>query len=82
MLIRTVCGTQSFDAFVASNAGVMDVVIGDYQCQYGSIRVNVRVDAIFTRDVKEGQQHVAAYFSTRVHNVDPTQQLDLQRVAT
>jgi len=59
----------------------MDDVIPDYQRQYGSIRVHVRVDAIFTSDVEEGQQRVAAYFSTRVHDVDTTQQLDLQRVA-
>jgi len=60
----------------------MDVDISDYQRQYGSIRVHVRVDAIFTRDVEEGQQRVAAYFSTRAHDVDHTQQLDLQRVAS
>jgi len=60
----------------------MDVDIGDYQRQYGSICVHVRVDAIFTRDVEEGQQRVVAYFSTRVNDVDPTQQLDLQRVAS
>jgi len=74
-------GTQSFDAFVASNARVMEAVIGDYQRRYGSIRVHARVDAIFTREVEERQQRVAAYFTTGVHDVDPTQQFDLQRVA-
>jgi len=54
MLVRTVRDTQSFDAFIASNFGVMDAVIGDYQRQYDSICVHARVDAIFTRDVKKG----------------------------
>jgi len=49
----------------------MDAVIGDYQRQYGSICVRVRADTIFTRDVVQGQQRVAAYFSTRVHDVGP-----------
>ena len=80
MLIPTVRGTQSLDAFVASNAGVMEAVICDYQRQYGSIRVHAQVDAVFTRDIEKGQQRVPAYFSTRVHYVDPTQQLDLQDV--
>ena len=71
MFIQIVLGTQSFDAYVASNAGVMDAVIGDYQRQYGSICVRVRADTIFTRDVVQGQQRVAAYLSTRVHDVGP-----------
>ena len=82
MLVRTVRDTQSFDAFIASNFGVMDAVIGDYQRQYDSICVHVRVDAILTRDVNKGHQRVAAYFSTRVHDVDRTQLLDLQRVTS
>jgi len=71
VFIQIVRSTQSFDAYVASNAGVMDAVIGDYQRQYGSICVRVRADTIFTRDVVQGQQRVAAYFSTRVHDVGP-----------
>jgi len=72
---------ESFDAFIALNAGVIEGIVGDYQRQYGSIRVHVRVDAIFVRDVKDGQQRIPAYFNTRIHDVDPTQNLDLQAVA-
>jgi len=79
--IPTVRGTQSFDAFVASTAGVTDAIVNDCQRQYGSIPIHVRVDDIFTRDDEEGQQRVPAYFTSRVHDVDPTQHLDLQCVA-
>ena len=80
--IPTVRGTQSFDAFVASNARVIDAIVNDCQRQNGSIPIHVPVDDIFTLDVEEGQQRVPAYFTTRVHDVDPTQHLDLQCVAS
>jgi len=80
--LPTVHGVQSFDAFVTSNSGLINAFVEDYQRNYGSVRLHVRVDAIFTRDVEDGQQRIPAYFSTRVHDVDPTQQFDLHSVDT
>jgi len=47
-----------------------------------SIRIHVRVGAIFTRQTEHGHQRVPAYFSTDVQDIDETQQLDLQSIAT
>ena len=47
-----------------------------------SIRVHIRADAIFVRDLDDGQQmRVAAYFTSSVYDVDETQSIDLQSVA-
>ena len=38
-----------------------------------SIRVNVRADTVFVRDLDDGQQiRVAAYFTSNVYDVDET----------
>jgi len=82
MSIPTVHVVQSFDAFVTSNSELIYAFVEDYQRKYGSVRLHVRVDAVITRDVDEGQQRKPVYFSTCVHNIDSVQQLDLQSVAT
>jgi len=80
--ILTARGTESFDSFVTMNSGVIQAFVEDYRRNYGSIRLHVRVDAIFTRDVGEGLlQRIPAYFSSAVQDIDCTQQLDLQCVA-
>lgn len=43
--------------------------------------MHVRVDAIIVRDVEDDQHRIPAYFNTRIHDVDPTQHLELQAVA-
>ena len=63
-------GTQSFDSFVTTNSGVINAFVEDYRRNYGSIRVHVRVDAIFTREVEEGRQRISAYFSSAVQDID------------
>jgi len=80
--IPTARATQSFEAFLAHNAGVFDNIIDDYRRQYKSIRVHFRADAIFVRQSEDGQQQrVPAYFSTSVYDVDDTQNVCLQSVA-
>jgi len=79
--IPTARGTESFDSFVTTNRGVIQAFVEDYRRNYGSIRVHVRVDAIFTREVEDGVQRIAAYFSTAVQDIDSSQQFDLQSVA-
>jgi len=80
--IPTARGTESFDSFVTTNSGVIQAFVQDYRRNYGSVRLHVRVDAIFTRDVGEGLlQRIPAFFSTPVYDIDCTQQLDLQSVA-
>ena len=58
----------------------------NYTCAlslFRSIRVHVLVDAMFTRNTDDDQQqHVAAYFSTAVQDVDPTNPPDLDAIAT
>jgi len=45
------------------NSGVIQAFVEDYRRNYGSIRLHVRVDAIFTRDVGEGLlQRIPAFF--------------------
>ena len=61
--ILTARGTESFDSFVTMNSGVIQAFVEDYRRNYGSIRLHVRVDAIFTRDVGEGLlQRIPAFF--------------------
>ena len=79
--IPTARGTESFDSFVASNSGVINAFVEDYRRQYGSIRIHVRADAIFTREMESGIQRIPAYFSSAIQDIDSTQQIDLQRVA-
>jgi len=79
--IPTARGTESFDSFVTTNSGLINALVEDYRRNYGSIRVHVRVDAIFTREVEDGRQRIPAYFSTAVQDIDCAQQLDLQSVA-
>ena len=79
--IPTARGTESFDSFVTTNRGVIQAFVEDYRRNYGSIRVHVSVDAIFTREVEDGVQRIAAYFSTAVQDIDSSQQFDLQSVA-
>jgi len=64
--IPTARGTESFDSFVVTNSGVINAFIEDYRRNYGSIRLHVRVDAIFTRDVGEGLlQRIPSFFLRR-----------------
>jgi len=82
--IPTARGTESFDSFVTTNSGVINAFVEDYRCNYGSVRLHVRVDAIFTRGVGEGLlQRIPAFFLhlCSVYDIDCTQQLDLQSVA-
>jgi len=61
--IPTVRNVQSFDAFVTSNSGVIQAFVEDYQRNYGSVRLHVRVDAIFTREVEGGLlQRIPTFF--------------------
>ena len=80
--IPTARGTESFDSFVVTNSGVINAFVEDYRRKYGSIRIHVRVDAVFTREV-EGSllQRIPAFFSSAVQDVDSTQQIDLAAVA-
>ena len=81
--IPTARGTESFDSFVVTNSGVIQAFVEDYRRQYGSIRIHVRVDAVFTRHVEGGLlQRIPAFFSSAVQDVDCTQQLDLAAVAS
>jgi len=64
--IPTARGTESFDSFVTTNSGLINAFVKDYRRNYGSTRVHVRVDAIFTREVKEGRRRISAYFSSAV----------------
>ena len=61
--IPTARGTESFDSFVVTNSGVINAFVEDYRRQYGSIRIHVRVNAVFTREV-EGSllQRIPAFF--------------------
>jgi len=80
--IPTARGTESFDSFVTTNSGVIHAFVDNYQRNYGSVHLHVRVDAIFTREVEDGLlQRIPAFFSTPVYDIDCTQQLDLQSVA-
>ena len=79
--IPTARGTESFDSFVVTNSGVIQAFVEDYRRQYGSIRIHVRVDAIFTREVESGIQRITAFFSSAVQEVECTQDLDLPSVA-
>jgi len=79
--IPTARGTESLDSFVTTNSGLINALVEDYRRNYGSIRVHVRVDAIFTKEVEDGRQIIPAYFSTAVQDIDCAQQLDLQSVA-
>jgi len=64
--IPTVRDVQSFDAFVTSNSGVIQAFVEDYRRNYGSVRLHVRVDAIFTREVEGGQlQEFRPFFKCR-----------------
>jgi len=72
---------QSFDAFVTSNSGVIQAFVEDYRRNYGSVRLHVRVDAIFTREVESGLLQEFRPFSSAVQGIDCIQQLDLQSVA-
>ena len=64
--IPTARGTESFDSFVTTNSGVIQAFVQDYRRNYGSVRLHVRVDAIFTRDVGEGLlQRIPAFFLHR-----------------
>jgi len=47
-----------------------------------SIWIQIRVDTILVRDVPEGQQRIPGYFSTPIYDVDDSQHLDLQQVAS
>ena len=61
--ITTAHGTESFDSFVVTNSGLIQAFVEDYQRNYGSVRLHVRVDAIFARDVGEGLlQRIPAFF--------------------
>ena len=60
--IPTARGTESFDSFVVTNSGVIHAFVEDYRRNYGSIRVHVRVDAIFTREVEDEVQRIPAFF--------------------
>ena len=44
--------------------------------RYRSIRVHVRADAIFTRDIEDAQQRVPVHFVSHVHDVDSVNDLD------
>jgi len=80
--IPTTQATQSFEAFLTHNVGVINDIIDDYRRQYRSIRVHFRADAIFVRHAEDGQQQrIPAYFSTPVYDVDDTQNICLQSVA-
>ena len=72
---------QSFDSFVTTNSELINAFVEDYRLQYGSIRIHVRADSIFTREVDDGYQRVPAYFTSTMQDIDSTQQIDLQRVA-
>jgi len=61
----TARGTDSFDSFVTTNSGFINVFVEDYQGNYSSVRVHVRVDAIFSREVEEGRQKIPAFFLRR-----------------
>jgi len=81
--IPTARGTESFNSFVVTNSGVIQAFVEDYRRQYGSIRIHVRVDAVFTREVDGSLlQRIPAFFSSAVQDVDSTQQLDLAAVAS
>ena len=61
--IPTARGTESFDSFVVTNSGVIQALVEDYQRNHGSLRLHVRVDAIFTREVEGGLlQRIPAFF--------------------
>ena len=66
--------SRLIDNFVTMNSGVIQAFVEDYRRNYGSIRLHVRVDAIFTRDVGEGLlQRIPAFFlrlcmTLTVHN--------------
>ena len=61
--IPTARGTESFDSFVVTNSGVIQAFVEDYQRNHGSVRLHVRVDAIFTREVEGGLlQRIPAFF--------------------
>ena len=80
--IPTARGTESFDSFVTTNSELINAFVEDYRRNYGSIRVHVRVDAIFTREVEGGLlQRIPAYFTSTMQDIDSTQQMDPQRVA-
>jgi len=80
--IPTARGRESFDSFVTTNSGVIQAFVEDYQRQYGSMRIHVRADAIFTREVECGLlQRIPAFFCSAVQDVNSTQQIDLQHVA-
>jgi len=79
--IPTAHSTESFDSFVTTNFEVINAFVENYRRNHGSIRVHVRVDAIFTMEVVDGIQRIPAYFSTPVYDIVCVQQLDLQSVA-
>jgi len=54
--IPTARATQSLEAFLNYNDGVINNIIDDYRRQYRSIRVHFRADAIFVRHTEDGQQ--------------------------
>ena len=64
--IPTARDRESFDSLVTSNSGLVNAFVEDYQRNYGSVRLYVPVDAIFTREVEDGRQRIEAYFSTAV----------------
>jgi len=49
-------------------------------CAYRSIRVHVRTDAVFTRGEDENEQHVPAYFTSAVFDIDDSRQLNLDDI--
>jgi len=79
--IPTLRDVQSFDTFVTSNSGVIQAFVEDYRRNYGSVRLHVRVDAIFTREVEADSYKNSGLFSSAVQDIDCTQQLNLQSVA-
>ena len=44
--------------------------------RYRSIRVHVRADVIFTREIEDAQQRVPAYFVSHMYDVDSVNDLD------
>jgi len=76
--IPTARGTESFDSFVTTISELINAFVENNRRNYGFIRVHVLVDAIFTRDVENGSQRIAAYFPTpnnSTYNLSPVTSL-------
>ena len=75
--IPAVVGDISFGVFFEHQSDEIRRIVDDYRRRLGSVRVHVRADTSFTREVEGIIQRVPGYFGTRPQDVNDADGLDV-----